>query len=74
MPNTENTPAYTTFRKMQVYETAVAEAREGGGISAKERVLLIRLRDSLGICESDAEAIERNLETRSAAAGDIRAA
>jgi len=69
MPNTENTPAYTTFRKMQVYETAVAEAREGGGISAKERALLIRLRDSLGICESDAEAIERDLGARSAATG-----
>ncbi len=62
MPNTKNTPEYTAFRKMQVYEAAVAEARQGGGISAKERALLVRLRDSLGISESDAEAIERELQ------------
>jgi hypothetical protein len=61
MPNTENTPEYAAFRKMQVYEAAVAEARLEGGISNKERALLIRLRDSLGIAESDAEAIEREL-------------
>jgi len=64
MPDTENTPEYAAFRKMQVYETAVAEAREGGGISAKERSLLNRLRDSLGISEHDAATIERELETR----------
>lgn len=61
MPNTENTPEYAAFRKMQVYETAVAEAREGGGISAKERSLLNTLRESLGISECDAAAIERDL-------------
>ena len=62
MPNTENTPEYAAFRKMQVFEEAVAEAREGGGISSKERALLNRLRESLGICESDAATIERELE------------
>ena len=74
MPNTENTPEYATFRKMQVYETAVDEARHGGGISAKERVLLNRLRESLGISEHDAAAIERELETRSNGAADVQAA
>jgi hypothetical protein len=64
MPNTENTPEHAAFRKMQVYEAALAEAREGGGISPKERALLNRLRESLGICESDAAAIERELEAR----------
>ena len=73
MPNTENTPEYATFRKMQVYETAAAEARHGG-ISAKERALLNRLRESLGISESDAAAIERELETRSNRAADVQAA
>jgi len=62
MPNTENTPEYAAFRKMQVYEAAVAEAHQDGGISVKERALLVRLRDSLGISESDAEAIERELQ------------
>jgi hypothetical protein len=64
MPNTHNTPEYATFRKSQVYEEAVTEARLEGGISQKERALLVRLRDSLGISESDAEAIEYELQGR----------
>lgn len=63
MPNTKNTPEYVTFRKMQVYEAAVIEAQLEEGISQKERALLIRLRDSLGISEEDALAIERDLTT-----------
>ena len=64
MPNTENTPEYAMFRKMQVYEEAVAEARFEGGISDRERALLVRLRDSLGISPSDADAIEAELSAR----------
>ena len=66
MPNTKNTPEYTAFRKMQVYESALAEAQHEGGISDRERALLVRLRDSLGISEADAETIERELHTRQA--------
>jgi hypothetical protein len=62
MPNTKNTPEYAVFRKLQVYEAALAEALQEGGISDKERSLLIRLRDSLGITESDADAIEGELQ------------
>ena len=62
MPNTENTPEYAAFRKMQVYESAVSEALQEGGISQKERALLIHLRDSLGISETDAEAIESGVQ------------
>ena len=62
MPNTNNTPEYAAFRKMQVYEAAVAEAQLDGGISDKERALLVRLRDSLGVSASDAEAIEMDLK------------
>jgi len=62
MPKTQNTPAYVAYRKMQVYEAAVTEAQQDGGISPKERALLARLRDSLGITESDAIAIEQDLE------------
>jgi hypothetical protein len=61
MPNTEDTPEYAMFRKMQVYEEAVAEAHYEGGISEKERALLVRLRDSLGISESTADAIEADM-------------
>jgi hypothetical protein len=63
MPNTQNTPEYAAFRKMQVYEEAVTEAHTEGGISDKERSLLVRLRDSLGISESDARTIESELLT-----------
>ncbi len=62
MPNTEDTPEYAAFRKLQVYEAAIAEALQEGGISQKERSLLVRLRDSLGITDSDADAIERELQ------------
>jgi hypothetical protein len=61
MPNTHNTPEYKSGRKRQVYESAIAEALQDGGISAKERSLLVHLRDSLGISESEAEAIEAGL-------------
>jgi len=61
MPGTQNTPEYVTFRKMQVYEAAIVEAQQEGGISRKERALLTRLRESLGISEEDAIAIEREL-------------
>ena len=66
MPNTRNTAEYTMFRKMQVYEEAVVEAHYDGGISAKERALLNRLRDSLGISAVDAETIECEITARSA--------
>jgi hypothetical protein len=64
MPNTKNTAEYAAFRKMQVYETAFAEAFHEEGISDRERALLVRLRDSLGITEADAEAIELELQAR----------
>ena len=62
MPNTVNTPEYAASRKLQVYESAIEEALQEGGISQKERSLLVRLRESLGISESDANAIERELQ------------
>lgn len=62
MPNTHNTPEYAAHRKLQVYEAAVAEALQGGGITQKERALLNRLRDTLGIAVVDAEALERDLQ------------
>jgi hypothetical protein len=33
-----------------------------GGISPKERALLVRLRDSLGVSPADADALERELQ------------
>lgn len=60
MPNTQNTPEYAAYRKLQVYESALTEALPGG-ISNKERALLNHLRDSLGIAPNDAVALERDL-------------
>ena len=68
MPNTHNTPEYAAHRKLQVYEAAVAEALQGGGITKKERALLNRLRDTLGIAAVDAEALERDLQATPPAA------
>ena len=62
MPNTKNTPEYAMFRKLQVYEAALTEALPDGNISDRERELLNRLRDSLGISLSDANAIEGELQ------------
>jgi hypothetical protein len=62
MPNTKNTLEYVATRKKQVYEAALTEALPDGNISKRERELLNRLRDSLGISESDADAIERKLQ------------
>lgn len=63
MPNTENTPEYTMFRKLQVYEAALTEALPDGDISERERALLDRLCDSLGISSADANAIEGELQS-----------
>ena len=46
---------------------AVAEALQGGGISEKERALLNRLRDTLGIAKADADALERDLQREAVA-------
>ena len=62
MPNTENTPEYAMFRKLQVYEAALTEALPDGSISKRERALLNRLRGTLGISIADADAIERELQ------------
>lgn len=69
MPTTQNTPEYAAFRKLQVYEAAVAEALQGDGISQRERALLNRLRDTLGISAVDAETVERDLSASGQAVG-----
>jgi len=58
-------------RKLRVYGAALTEALPYGNISEPERVLWNRLRDSLGISESDADAIERELQEGPASIGQI---
>jgi hypothetical protein len=61
MPNTQDTPEYAAFRKLQVYESSLSDALLGG-ISDKERVLLDTLRDTLGISPTDAVMVEKELQ------------
>jgi hypothetical protein len=68
MPETVSTPEYLAYRKMQVYEAALTEALGGDGISEKERAILTRLRDSLGVSADDARAMEDDLRARRVAA------
>ena len=63
MPNTQNTPEYAAYRKLQVYEAALQDAMPGG-ISEKERALLNHLRSSLGIAKPDAATLEQDLQNR----------
>lgn len=67
MPNTEDTPEYTMYRKLQVYESALAEALVEGGISHKERALLDHLREALGISQADTDSLERDLQQKAMA-------
>lgn len=73
MPNTQDTPAYVAFKKLQVYEAALAEV-SGGGATERESAMLARLRETLGIAPADAEALERDLATRAAVVTDERSA
>jgi hypothetical protein len=47
-----------------VWHGMFAEALQGGDISAKERALLNRLGDTLGIAPADAATLERDLQAR----------
>ena len=58
MPNTQDTPEYGTFRKLQVYETAVHAALEDGHISDRQRRVLDSMIQSMGIDTSIARQLE----------------
>ncbi len=60
MPNTQATPEYETYRKLQVYEAALHTALENGEISSRERQVLNTLIQSMGIDAHAAAALERD--------------
>jgi hypothetical protein len=60
MPNTHATPEYESYRKLQVYETAVRAALEDGHISARQRRVLDSMLESMGIDASVAEQLEKD--------------
>lgn len=58
LPNVQSTPAYLQFKKLEVYKAAVESAQETGGIDARQRTILDKLRVKLGLPEADCAAIE----------------
>jgi hypothetical protein len=58
LPHVQPTPQYVTFKKLEVYKAAVEAANETGGLTAKDRLALDRLRTKLGLDAADARAVE----------------
>jgi hypothetical protein len=67
MPNTQPTPEYESFRKLQVYDSALRAALEDGQISDRQRRVLDSMIDSLGI--DRAVAIRMEQDTAASASG-----
>lgn len=64
MPQVQPTPSYLHFKKLEVYRAAVESALEGGAIDKRERDLLDRLREKLGIGAEDAAFAEADARER----------
>lgn len=62
MPNTHDTPAYETFRKIQVYESAVQAALEDDHISKRQRRVLDSMIGSMSIDAKIAEQLENDAQ------------
>ena len=63
MPNTVQTPEYETYRKLQVYESALQAALEDGHISERQRRVLNSMIESMGIDTRVAEQLENDVVT-----------
>ena len=61
MPNTVNTPEYESFRKLQVYDSALRAALEDGQISERQRRVLSSMIASMGIDPTIARRMEDDL-------------
>ncbi len=61
MRNVQNTTGYLDVRRLEVYRAALEGAFEDGLITDKERSILDHLRDSLGISQVEAVALEKEL-------------
>ncbi|MDJ0941089.1 MAG: hypothetical protein QNJ00_15120 [Woeseiaceae bacterium] len=60
MPNTVDTPEYESFRKLQVYDSAVRAALEDGEISKRQRRVLDSMIESMGIDPNVAQRMEED--------------
>lgn len=69
MPTVRDDQEYRTVRKREVYQAALEGAIEDGVITERERTVLARLADSLGITAYEALALERDLTSATRASG-----
>lgn len=60
MPGVTDSSAYESFRKVQVYQSALAAVWEDRRVGPAERERLERLRTKLGLTTRDANAVERD--------------
>jgi uncharacterized membrane protein YebE (DUF533 family) len=58
MPGVSTSSEYLSYRKLEVYKATIEGAMEDGAITEKERAMLGRLREKLGISTQDAAALE----------------
>jgi hypothetical protein len=61
MRGVQDTPAYVESRKNEVYRATFEGTLEDGAITKRERAVLDRLREQLGISLDEAELIEREM-------------
>lgn len=61
MPHVQPNAEYLSYRRLEVYRSALELAAEDGVITARERGVLQGLQRNLGITEAVAEALERDV-------------
>jgi hypothetical protein len=63
MPGVNTSGSYLAERKHEVYRNAVEGAVQDGFISERERAILIKLRESLGVSAPEAAQIEHQVQS-----------
>jgi hypothetical protein len=61
MRGVQDTPSYVEGRKHEVYRATLEGTLEDGAITDRERAVLDRLREQLGISREEAELVEREM-------------
>jgi hypothetical protein len=67
MRDVDDSPEYLDARRLEVYRTALEGILEDRIVTPKERRVLVRLREQLGIGEADAARLEEEMAGRPAA-------
>lgn len=71
VPGARQGSDYEAFRKLQVYQAALEGVYSDSRISVKERAVLQRLRDALGIADADADRLEEDVRRGGLGAGSL---